>query len=243
MNKTDSMDEILIRYREGALESTEREVVERLISTNPEWKTAFRLHTSMELALGDTKGHEAMQKLDELWVQNHKRTQIRYYSLVAGLLIFITCGILLWYQLVYQQSGSRLYQKYYAVAALPDVYRIQGRMATENLNKAFSAYSNKKYSQALQLFNMMLKADTANTAVLLYAGICCMEEKRFEKSIQYFNKIIKWQDPAYEESALWYSGLAALTLGKTEECKKLMEELIVRKSYYSDKARDIISNL
>lgn len=93
------------------------------------------------------------------------------------------------------------------------------------LNEACTAFNNKSYNKALQLF----KKDTS-TAFLyekeLFSGICLLELNKPEEAIPKL-KTLKQNKIAekYREEATWYLALAYLRAHKRNLCKTTLHEI------------------
>ena len=107
--------------------------------------------------------------------------------------------------------------------------------------RAFSAYSNENYQQAISLFEE-IDASENDPLIWFYLGNSYLATENPEAAIEYFQKVLSEQTPL-KPQAQWYLGLSYLAKGDKEEAKKVFGALANDTSSYGEKAKLIINQL
>ena len=76
-----------------------------------------------------------------------------------------------------------------------------------------------------------------------FLGLSSFKAGEFEKAIENLS-IARFNEEKYYEDATWHLILANLGLGKEEEAKSLIEDLLkIEGSFYSEKAEKLLKDL
>ncbi|MCX6272634.1 MAG: hypothetical protein NTU44_15730 [Bacteroidetes bacterium] len=245
MNESENIDLQFIRYREGILTQKEKEELEGLIQSNPEYRKRLELHLSMEIAFENPSELEKYLELESFWKQyiTSARSFRNFYGIAATIILLLGSGILIWYMFFIPDRGQRLYSEYFSPIDPPEEYRVKNQEINSLYVNAFQFYSKKQYPRAQEKILVLLKRDSLNSALLLYSGICYMESEQWELSLSCFSKILSLNDPVYKESALWYAGLAFIKLNRYTESKYYFKQLIAIKGFYQTQANEILDKI
>jgi TolA-binding protein len=105
--------------------------------------------------------------------------------------------------------------------------------------EAFRAYNNGDYPASIQLFKSIL-AKEEDELVLFYLGNAYLSVDDVREAAVIFQRYLnRYREFASE--AKWYLSLSQLKQGKTEEAKKLLEELAGQRNDYQDEAKEILN--
>ncbi|MBK5283865.1 MAG: tetratricopeptide repeat protein [Bacteroidia bacterium] len=119
---------------------------------------------------------------------------------------------------------------------LPFVY-------SATLNKGLSYYRNNQTVEALESFNEILHYLPDDLKATFYKGLCYFEAGNYFPSIDLLQKTIDNQDKQFYEQAKFKLALSYAGLKQTIKAKKIFQEIISEKSFYSDKAKEEMNKI
>ena len=110
----------------------------------------------------------------------------------------------------------------------------------ESLKLAQDAYNAKKYKEAIEHFEVVLK-EYPRPAVQYFYAISLLEDNRFLDSELVLNKLIKGQS-TYKNTASWYLALSKLKQKDYKACKTVL--LTIPEDYEDyDRVRELLKKL
>lgn len=257
-------DDILIEnYLKGLLtENEETSFLERLIS-DAEFKEKFKLEEQLFNTLNDeswsflneeTSEVEAYKKLlQEDDLQNLKKTlsqrkvttnesssqgnkKLIYYLVAASVVLFLG------FQFFFNSSKSNieLYNEYLALNDLPS-FVSRSNDATQ-LADAQHLFENKKYKEALGVFNTYTNKNEDQATVLLYKGLAETELGQYNVAEETFDKLInsKFIDA---EKGYWYKALLFVKANRIEDAKTVLITITSKNLYNNNKAKALLESL
>jgi tetratricopeptide (TPR) repeat protein len=241
------------RYLEGVMNDAEKNWFEKELDGNKELKAEMELQKKLSVAIADWKMTALKTQLNTI----HKRLSRNKVSIfnISGSyrnLIYISSAIaalIVISFLVFSKSlnthssTSDLYAQYYKPAEISMSLRSTGKNMSIDLRSAMMLYENQKYTDAIQLFEKILKEDSSRIGLNLYSGISHMEIKQYNEANQKFNKIIDHKANAFFESAEWYLGLCYLMTDNEEKAGKIFASIANKGSYYKKDARRILKKM
>ena len=113
----------------------------------------------------------------------------------------------------------------------------------ETLEKAMKLYKDKKYTLALNEFDVILKAHPDEVNGLFYSGLSYYHLKQYTASKTKLNLVLKNKETEFNEEAKWYKASVLLGLKQTESAKKLLKEIIKSNGFYKKKAEEKLKKL
>lgn len=113
----------------------------------------------------------------------------------------------------------------------------------ETLEKAIALYKNKKYSDAIDQFNIILSKHPAEVNGWFYGGLSDYNLQRYEKAEGKFNKVLTNKNTEFNEEATWYKALSLIELKQTDKAKKILKEIIATNGFYKAKAEEKLKEL
>jgi tetratricopeptide (TPR) repeat protein len=140
-------------------------------------------------------------------------------------------------------SADKLYAQYYKPASINMSFRSSGDRLNNDIRSAMTFYDNKKYTEAIQLFEKILKEDNSRIGLNLYSGIAHMEIKQYADANARFKTIIDQKANPFIESAEWYLGLSYLKTNDKDKAKEVFANLAGGGVYYKKDARRILKEL
>ena len=138
-------------------------------------------------------------------------------------------------------NNEQLYNTYLAQTTLPSFVN-RGDTDKVNLAKGETLFNDKKYSQAVDIFEEALKTNKDNANLFLYTAVSYIELNQYKKASNTINALIN-SDLIDAQKGYWYKGLLYIKQKKYKKAKNTFK-LIVDKSYYNkEKAAEIIDML
>jgi tetratricopeptide (TPR) repeat protein len=151
----------------------------------------------------------------------------KYMAAAAvGIMLMMSGGYYLTHN--YFSTKETLFEQYFTAEPYRDTKRSDSQVASEGI----VYYNNKQYTQALIIFEKLLKNNPQNIAFRFYSGISYIETGNLPKAISYFQMIIENGDNLYIEHAEWYLGLSYLKAGDTIKAQKLFATIASHPSHY-----------
>lgn len=140
-------------------------------------------------------------------------------------------------------TNDEIFNMYYQSYEANGIVRSASTNIDQDLSDALALYNDKKYNDALVLFNQILDKDYSNISVHLYAGISNMESFSYKKAIESFQLIIDHQNNLYVEQAEWYMAICYLKMYQNDVAKSMFEKIAYEDSSYQEQAKDILKKL
>jgi len=107
-------------------------------------------------------------------------------------------------------------------------------LSAEEVYKIAIGYvDQKRYEEALKIFNLSILKDKDFVNAYYYAGWTCIQLKRYDNAISYLKKTLELNEQNSE--AYFYLGLAYFYLDKLDESVKSFNELLSRKDPFKQK--------
>lgn len=113
------------------------------------------------------------------------------------------------------------------------------------LEESLSLFKNNDYKNALKNFMTILDHYPDDLNAFFYGGLCYYNIGKSNKAIDWFNKCIYNSYSTFEEEAIWYKALCLLD-GKNNqknEGKKILMEIVEKNGFYSERAKEKLSQL
>lgn len=98
---------------------------------------------------------------------------------------------------------------------------------------AIEYVDQKRYEEALKIFNLSILKDKDFVNAYYYAGWTCIQLERYDNAISYLKKTLELNEQSSE--AYFYLGLAYFYLDKLDESVKSFNELLSRKGPFKQK--------
>ena len=195
-------------------------------------------------SLGDFEMKARIQKIHNQQINQSapatKRIELKKWFAIAAAISFLLFGT--WWFGLRSPQNIRLFAQNYERYEL----NIGSRSTQENnaLIEASIAYKQKKYAEAINLFNQIPDTNEFHSNILLAKGICLMELDKNKEALPFFQQLIQSKDALFEEHAIWYAAMIHLKQNELEQSKSLLIKLSEEEgNYYQEKAQEILSAL
>lgn len=257
-------DEILIdNYLKGLLSEDEKKSFLERLNSDSNFKAKFELEKQLFDTLNDDSWsfvedqsdavNDYVKLLNEDDLINLKKslatanfnnnanklkpTKRLFYYLAAASII-----VLIGFQLFFNQSVSNqeLYNNYVALDDLPSF--VSRSDSNEDLANAQKLFEDKKYEDALTIFQSQLNENSDQSNVLIYQGLAQTELDKFDDAEATFNTLIN-SNLLDSEKGYWYKALLFIKIDRVEDAKQLLNKIINESLFNHEKAKQLLSEL
>jgi len=236
MDQQEKQIEQIDQYLNGQLTEQEKKDFELSLEEDDELKALFEF-------VSDTQKAQAVNELTSLKAQlsntesNYKRRRqnTRYLKVAASIILLATLGYFIYNATLQSADTTVLFDKYYKV--YPNVVAPVSR-DEETTDNIFTTYEKGNYQEVIDALGTVENpSDTSS----FYLGQAHMALGNYMPAIKAFDMINTAS--GFYDQALWYRALANLKLQNLERCQADLQQLVVRKSSYQQKAEALINAL
>lgn len=219
-------------YLDQTMPSAERSAFEKELAKNPDLQRSIDLHQQLAETLQGDQVHQlrnTLNQVDQDWSTTPtKDTPIlslpfrKVLAVAASLLVLI---------LVYQAlmpSTSTPPATLFAENFTPYKMVLNERSAqteasaTPNLAEAITAYEQKDFTKAAQIFQTLSPPTTEKIAFLFYQAQAEIALGNASTAIPLLEKIVATKDHLFVEQSRWYLGLAYLQDGQSSAAQEVL---------------------
>jgi len=111
------------------------------------------------------------------------------------------------------------------------------------LEKAINYYKDKKYTQAITEFDIILKEHPNEVNGLFYGGLSNYHLQRYSKAESKLELVLINAVTEFNEEANWYKALTLIKLKQIEKSKLLLNAIIKTNGFYKTKAEEKLKEL
>ncbi len=252
--------ELIEKFLDGKMTAKEKLLFEEKQAQNEEFKT---LLTDMDMLLEGVKRSAAKttkeEKLERLKFfseimemeahaaeeeKSDSKKIIPFYQKPWVLAAAASIALLVTVSVVWMQGRppqhERLYAAYFQPFDSPGSGLTRGSSEENIKTKAYDAYDNGRYGEAIPLFNEVLK-QVDDPISHLCLGNAQLEDGQFREAEKTFNHMLKEHSDLVTQ-AKWYLALTYLKQAKMERAKATLWE-ISKSSTYGEKANKLLNEL
>lgn len=207
----------------------------------------FKFEQELSDAISDENTLELRRKLIKILQESKKRTGILHYlssrpyqiAAAASIIVLLTTAYLV-FLMPHKPTTERLFSSYYDS---DQPLRITKRSGTD-LVEALRNYQDKDFLNAIDQFNLILQADSNNSAVRFYTSLCYIETGQFDQAIAYLSAITQNHNSLYQKPSEWYLGLCYLKMNHTDQAVDLFRQIADDKIHdYQQDAKQILREI
>jgi len=246
--QNEEFDDITLqRYLDDDMNEQERKTFEKNIAENESLKNEVATYKTLAEGIAYQRKKAAWEKVQALEKQAEQhQTPVKsigknrfWYAMAASLALLLAAYF------IFFDTGpepeelfAEYFEPYPALAYAPT----RNDTTLANLQeKAFNAYSNGYFQQAIPLFKEML-IDGEDPELLFYLGNAYLAEKQPEEAIEAFETASTY-DTDIKIQVQWFLALSYLANKDENSAKIELEKLAAGTSTYQSKAENILSNL
>ncbi|WP_281227069.1 tetratricopeptide repeat protein [Flavobacterium aquiphilum] len=209
-------------YLQGEMNAGDKLAFEQRLKEEPELKMAFETYRELHQHLENKFGHaderkafkENLKKISKEHYKKHKSKVIKfkpwYYAAAASVAVLF--GLLF-----FNYNQDPVFEDYNHPE---QAFFTERGTADANLKQAETAYNGKKYSEAIPLFETILKTDKSAEIQYFY-GVSLLEVNRFAEAEKVFTAL-KSGNSIYKNKAIWSLALSKLKQKDYKSCKELL---------------------
>lgn len=249
MKNQDEIDDLVLKYIHGELDSIERGKFETELKSNQGLMEAYRLYTKMDGYLNDHDAERIKGKLKQAHERfmRDKPKMKRFtwiYKAAALVIILISAGVVYWLATDRPSvSPEELYSTYYNPYSTTIDYRSDASLLSDTFQEALETYESQEYDTALILFKKIISTEKPETSALFFAGICSMELDDYRNAIIFLNEQIYQNNLLFTQQASWYLALSYLKTNQKTEAKKILEHIVNEYKYKHREAVELLDEL
>lgn len=239
------------RYLEDVMSIEERIWFEKELEGNLKLQNEVKLQRKVNLAIVDKQVFALEDQLNLIhekvyspWTVKFSKSSTKKVMVIAsGVAVFIALFAVLLISQKNKTSSADLYAQYFQPAEIGMSFRTSGNASSNDLRSAMMLYESRRFDEAIDMFEEILKNDNSRVGLNLYSGISYMEISQYDEANIRFMKIIDHKSNAFIESAEWYLGLCYLLKEDEEKAIKIFTNIYGSKGYYSKDAKKILNKL
>jgi hypothetical protein len=113
----------------------------------------------------------------------------------------------------------------------------------EVLDKALDNFSKNNFTNALKLFNVLIKYEPKDVNALFYASVCYISLNRAGDAMVYLDHILEDPTCSFYEEAQWEKAQALIQLKKLDDARSLLEKIISADKFYAKRAGELLTKM
>jgi tetratricopeptide (TPR) repeat protein len=240
---------LISKYLGGELDALTAARFEEDLKHDPKLRQDMELYKNVNEALADIDVVQLRMQLREMHIQLAPETfmpskprlkRMTRIALAASLALILGFSAISFFRV---DSTQKILEKYYQPYELTSTNRSGSSDLERTLRGALEYYQNRQYSEAVVLFEKVLKNDPNQMATQFYSGISYYEIAEYQKAGKSFSKVIEHNDNLYIKQARWYLGFCYLKTEEKEKAIRQFTEIAKSDSYYCEKAKIILKKL
>jgi tetratricopeptide (TPR) repeat protein len=130
-----------------------------------------------------------------------------------------------------------------AAKVVTDVEAMPYSAGREEINTGITEYNQGNYPAAIDRFEQTLKRDQNDLQSLYYCGMAYYYNKQYDKALSTLEKILKFKNSTYFQSAKWQISQIYLETSQPKEARKVLNEIIDEGGTYKKDAIDAVDKL
>ncbi|NNE76307.1 MAG: hypothetical protein HKN31_04460 [Pricia sp.] len=235
---------LLEKYIQGELTENERVEFDSLVEKDADFLKEVAFHTNLKKVIeaeDDAVFREMVSDFEsEARTETTKRKRFPTKWLVAASIALIA-GLTYFLPLNTTTSPQELYAQNF------EPYRnvvhpiTRGEADQDEKTKAFMAYQNGKYEEALPMFTELYN-DTEESYFLFYKANALIQLNRAREAIPILQAHLQRKGELSDKTT-WYLAMAYLQLGDKENAKIMLDDVIENGNYKVESAQQILKDL
>jgi tetratricopeptide (TPR) repeat protein len=220
---------------------------EKRIQEDPAFASDVAYYLSARITLKEVNAEERKEGFRELYQQTAapakiRRMHTRRWRPVLAAASLIAVIVLCWTLFIRRESGPELADQYIR----QNLDQMSVRMgAADSIQTGLILYNDRKYPEALQQFDNILRTDTSNFTALLNAGIVALRLENYDKAISYFRRLEVHTDP-HINPALFYEALTLIKRnypGDPAHAKQFLERIVQQDLNKKEDAQQLLRKM
>ncbi len=239
-------EELIDKYIQGAVTSSEKEDFDHFFTTDVDFKNDVKVIKNLSIVLGaqDRKDLKKVLLNFETKIAAHKTKAIplfkkKKFFIITSIILLIIIGC----YLILSPSANPdvLYVDNFEIYPNITTPIIRGENDRNKEVMAFMAYEEKHYTIASNQFAALYN-DTQKSYFLLYQANCLLAINQIETAIPLLEQQIALND-AFKEKSMWYLALAYLKNKNKIKAIAILEKITTDNSFKKEEATVLIKKL
>ncbi len=237
-------ESLINAYFEGTLDENGLAEVARLRATDAAFDEEMTFQTELQGALKKQERQDVKELFNAIKTEEPSKP-VKVFKLrpwLAAASVALVLGLGSW---LFFNSGTMDPNQLYEANFEPYdnvVHPIERGNQIEDLrDRAFTAYENKEYPLALELFNQ-LNREQSDPYIEFYSAIIHMELGDHNQAVVSLESYMA-QDGVLSDRVDWYLALSYLKLGALEKSRERLQKVIAKKSFKAEEATKILDAL
>ncbi|WP_460220138.1 tetratricopeptide repeat protein [Psychroserpens sp. MEBiC05023] len=213
--------ELIAHYFLKALSKEAQKEFDYLMSTDTEFAKEVTFQKDLKAAIEKEEYDTVKQQLKDFEAEEHLGFNYKKWLVAATVVVLLGLSSFWYFSAI---DTEKLYAenfKPYRNVVQPIV---RGESNTDVKTKAFTAYETKKYTEALDYFDKMLK-ENPNETIAFYKANVLLKLNKTEEAISILKTNLKTPD-SLDAKNTWYLALAELRLNNIKNAKDRLTQLI-----------------
>jgi tetratricopeptide (TPR) repeat protein len=228
MEIMDNLEYIDDYFKNNAPE--QKQEFEKRIVEDPAFAEDVSFYMSAQQVAQNEWNEESKIRFREIYKKQHQavsqKTPVRslWIYAAAAMVIGVTFGI---YIFLKPGESPKLMADRYINEQLKTLPVTMGNKESE-LQKGLQLYNEEKFTEALALFEHVIKTDTSDFTSKKYAGIVSLRLKQYDKAITYFTALKNYTS-LYSNAAVFYLALTLMERNQpsdAEQAKQLLQDVV-----------------
>jgi len=229
------------QYLQDEMTVEEKNSFEKQLSEDRELAAAFETFKGLQLQLKNKFEHEEEREAfkanlsaisdKHFNASKPKVVLMRPWYLAVAASIMILCG------LFFFDYNNPSFEDYNHLETASFVER---GATDEILKQAETAFNERKYKEAIPVFEEILK-ENKTPEIQYFYGVSLLEESKYPKAEIVFNELISGTS-VYKEKAKWSLALSKLKQKKYKQCKEVLQTISQDYENYDD-VQDLLDEL
>lgn len=235
MNK----EELIAQYLSNNLSEKEKKEFDLLISTDLEFASEVTFQKNLKVVIEKEEQQAVKSQLQDF--DKEETSSFSYKKLMVAASVVILLGFSTFWYFNTSVNTEKLYAEHFEPYR-NIVHPIVRTEAEKDLKtKAFTAYETKNYTEALELFNLLLEENTDETITFYKANVLLKLDKTNE-ALSIFEENLKTPDSLDDKNS-WYLALTHLRLNNIENAKAILKELDTSSSFKNKNVKQLLKKL
>lgn len=111
------------------------------------------------------------------------------------------------------------------------------------LRKSMSFFAESNFKKALNRYLLILEQYPTDLNALFYGGLSYYNLGKYDKSVNFFERILESEERAFTEETHWYKAKSLIKLGETGRARELLNEIIAAGGFYTKQAIELKKTL
>lgn len=236
-------DALVDAYLKGRLGEEESRKVERLVAEDPLFREEIQFRLQTTKAFARVEYERLKSRLQQLAMEAEPATVViatrdrrrRWWYAAASVVVIGIASLVFWIQQP-SRTPTELYVAYFD--PYPNIVVPIVREANESNPQvaAYAYYEQRDYGRAYELFGQLIKDGEADAEASFYQALSAMALNRDREALSLLSTYMDSTNPKLMRQAQWYSAMAHLKIGETQEATGLLEQLAESRGYKQNEA-------